>query len=205
MGLTRRAEQVRLRQEGGAMADEPGAAFRRSGDSWELAYRGRRVSVRDSKGMRDLAVLLARPGREVHALDLVRLTEGTAGERSVPHGDLGEVLDDRARDAYRQRLATLDAMIDEADELGHNDAADRARDERAAIVAELAGAYGLGGRPRRTGDPAERARSTVTWRIRDAIARIDKVHPELGSHLRTSVRTGTYCRYEPESKPGWVM
>jgi hypothetical protein len=161
--------------------------------------------MRDSKGMRDLAVLLARPGREVHALDLVRLTEGTAGERTTPQSGLRDVLDDRAREAYRQRLATLDAAIDEADELGHTEAGDRARAERAAIVAELAGAYGLGGRPRRTGEPAERARSTVTWRIRDAIGRLERVHPELGAHLRTAVRTGTFCRYEPESDPGWVL
>ena len=38
------------------------AVFRRSGEVWEVAFRGRRSTVRDSKGMRDLAVLLARPG-----------------------------------------------------------------------------------------------------------------------------------------------
>ncbi|HEU4999079.1 MAG TPA: AAA family ATPase [Lapillicoccus sp.] len=206
MGLVRQAERVHLRLGGEEPSPEPAAAeFRRSGDSWDLAYRGRRISVRDSKGMRDLAVLLARPGREVHALDLVRLAEGTAGERVARTGHLGDLLDDRARDAYRRRLEALDAAIEEADELGHSEAGDRAREERAAIVAELAGAYGLGGRPRRTGDPAERARSTVTWRIRDAIARLDRVHPELGTHLRNAVHTGTFCRYEPESDPGWAL
>ena len=65
------------------------AVFRRSGEVWEVAFRGRRTTVRDSKGMRDLAVLLARPGTEVHALDLV----SDAG--SVRHeGDLGEAVDE---------------------------------------------------------------------------------------------------------------
>ena len=60
-------------------------------------------------------------------------------------------------------------------------------------MAELTGAYGLGGRPRRAGDPAEKARTTVTSRIRDAIGRVETVHPDLGRHLRASVRTGTFC------------
>ena len=176
------------------------AVFRRSGEVWEVAFRGRRSTVRDSKGMRDLAVLLARPGTEVHALDLV----SDAG--SVRHeGDLGEAVDETARAAYRRRIGELDQAIADAEDLGHADAADRARAEREAIVAELTRAYGLGGRPRRVGDPAERARTSVTWRIRDAIGRVERVHPELGAHLRNAVRTGTYCRYDPEVPPGWVM
>ena len=150
--------------------------------------------------MRDLAVLLARQGTEVHALDLV----SDAG--SVRHeGHLGDILDQTARSAYRRRIAQLDDAIAEAEALGQYEAADRARSEREAIVAELAGAYGLGGRPRRTGDPAERARTSVTWRIRDAIGRIEREHAELGRHLRASVRTGTFCRYAPEDDPGWVL
>ena len=86
------------------------AVFRRSGEVWDVAYRGRRVSVRDSKGMRDLAVLLARQGTEVHALDLV----SDAG--SVRHeGHLGDILDQTARSAYRRRIAQLDEAIAEAE------------------------------------------------------------------------------------------
>ena len=210
MHLPHRVEEVdRLARvaTGGPSAPRPDrpevdqeAVFRRSGEVWDVAYRGRRVSVRDSKGMRDLAVLLARQGTEVHALDLV----SDAG--SVRHeGHLGDILDQTARSAYRRRIAQLDDAIAEAEALGQYEAADRARSEREAIVAELAGAYGLGGRPRRTGDPAERARTSVTWRIRDAIGRIEREHAELGRHLRASVRTGTFCRYAPEDDPGWVL
>ncbi|HYQ32727.1 MAG TPA: hypothetical protein VEQ83_05910, partial [Lapillicoccus sp.] len=212
MSLPHRVEEVRRLVESAA-APAPGSApdrpdaeasdeavFRRSGEVWEVAFRGRRTTVRDSKGMRDLAVLLARPGTEVHALDLI----SDAG--SVRHeGDLGDALDETARAAYRRRIGELDQAIADAEDLGHADAADRARTEREAIVAELTRAYGLGGRPRRVGDPAERARTSVTWRIRDAIGRVERVHPELGAHLRNAVRTGTYCRYDPEVPPGWVM
>ena len=77
--------------------------------------------------------------------------------------------------------------------------------ERDALVEQLSAAYGLGGRPRRAGSPAERARTAVTARIRATIERITQVHPELGRHLRVSVRTGTLCVYEPESPHSWIL
>jgi hypothetical protein len=75
--------------------------------------------------------------------------------------------------------------------------------EREALLAELAAATGLGGRPRVAGSPAERMRKAVTYRIRHAIARVADAHPELGRHLRASVRTGTWCSYAPEHRVDW--
>lgn len=66
------------------------------------------------------------------------------------------------------------------------------------MLEQLASAYGLAGRPRKTGDPGERARTAVTARIRDAIRRIERLHPELGKHLARSIRTGTSCAYDPD-------
>jgi hypothetical protein len=43
----------------------------------------------------------------------------------------------------------------------------------------------------------------VTARIKEAIKRIEEVHPELGRHLRASVRTGTFCAYSPEQPHTW--
>ena len=71
--------------------------------------------------------------------------------------------------------------------------------------AELAAALGLDGRPRRAGDPAERARKAVTARIRLTIGRIDREHPDLGRHLANSVRTGTTCSYRPETPILWAV
>ena len=41
------------------------------GDYWSIAFDGRTSRLRDAKGLRYLARLLAHPGREIHALDLV--------------------------------------------------------------------------------------------------------------------------------------
>ena len=70
--------------------------------------------IRDLKGMRHLARLLADPAREFHVLDLVA-AEGPADGGDVARlGDAGEMLDERAKEAYRRRLAEIEEDIEEA-------------------------------------------------------------------------------------------
>jgi tetratricopeptide (TPR) repeat protein len=179
------------------------------GDVWELTYDAATIRLRDAKALHDLARLLTRPHAEVHVLQLAAPPAAVAarpadGELGTP-GDLGEVLDGAARRAYRTRLADLEAELDEAERFGDGERAALARAERDALAHELAAAIGLGGRARRRGDPAERARSAVTRRIREMITRIEAAHPTLGRHLRHSVRTGTYCAYEPDEPVTWEV
>jgi tetratricopeptide (TPR) repeat protein len=182
--------------------------FAREGQTWSLTFAGSTVRMRDAKGLRDIALLLRTPGRAVPAMELAapRGRPGRpTGETLHEPGDLGEVLDQTARAAYRRRLSDLDEEISEAENFGDGDRAAKARAERDLLVKQLASAYGLGGRPRRMGDPAERARTAVTARIRDTIRRIEGLHPELGRHLRLSVRTGTLCVYEPDLPATWTL
>ena len=109
----------------------------------------------------------------------------------------------RARRRYRRRLEELAADLDDADARGDQAGAVRLVAERDALIGQLAAAHGLGGRRRRAGDPAERARTTVTSRLRDAVAAVEAAHPDLGRHLRDAVRTGLYCCYDPESPTTW--
>jgi hypothetical protein len=174
------------------------AIFRRAGSLWELGFGGTVVHMPDLKGLGDIAALLSNPGREIHSLDL-------SGGPAVGSRDLGAVIDADARAAYRGRVEELVGEIDDA-KLAHDPVrAERAELELAAIREQLESAYGLGGRVRRTGDPAERARTTVTARIRAAVRRIESVNPALGLHLRNSVRTGTWCAYVPEAPVTWEL
>jgi thioesterase domain-containing protein len=165
-----------------------------------VAWRGNEATIPDSKGMRDLAVLLSKPGREVAALDLV---DASAGRSVAAGGDTGPQLDRRAREEYRRRLADLEEEVAEAE--ANADAGRMAllSEEREFLVAELAGALGLGGRARTTGDPAERARKAVTMRVGTALKAIAEVHPTLARHLRASVSTGRFCSYPPEDPVDW--
>lgn len=208
LGVHERVQDIETRLRG----HEPPTvnAFRRVGEIWALAYDGKEVRLRDSKGLRDLARLLAQPGRAVAALDLAieRPTQtnqspGLEGLREP--GDVGELLDVTARQAYKRRLAELEAELEGAAASADLGRAARLSEERDALVNELAAAYGLGGKARRPGHPAERARTAVTSRTRSAIKKIERVHPTLGRHLRRSVHTGTFCVYEPEEPVAWSL
>ena len=126
------------------------------------------------------------------------MTDAQSGEGSVvDRGDAGEALDDEARRQYRERVSALREELEEAESWNDPGRAERAREELAFIERELSKAVGLGGRERRSGSAAERARVNVQRRIRDAIRRIESYHPGLAKHLDRAVRTGTYCVYEP--------
>lgn len=177
--------------------------FRRQGDVWDLRFRGHRTHLRDAKGLAVIARLLAEPGREFHVFDLVEHGGGLPGAGAST--STGEVIDAQARQAYRKRLHDLESDLDEATLAGDEVRATRAQAERDALVEQLTAAYGLGGRARFGNDPVERARTTVTKRIRDTIARIERLHPALGQHLRHSVKTGRYCAYTPELPTDWLL
>ena len=171
------------------------AAMTDEGATWAVTFGGTTRRLRDSKGLRDLAVLVSQPRREVHCLEL-------AGGTDVG-GDTGPALDERARLAYQQRLRDLQEDIEEARAANDPARAERAEAELDALVEQLTQAFGLSGRSRRRGAAAERARSTVTTRIRAAIRQAREVHPELGHHLQHSVRTGIWCSYAPEHPVHW--
>ena len=163
----------------------------RDGEDWLLEAGDERARLRDSRGLHYLRALLAAPGREIRALDLVADGAGLAGS------GMGPVLDAAARDAYRARLDALTAGLDAADRAGDRTAAEQMEAERAAVLAELRRATGLGGRDRVVAREAERARVNVTRTLRSTIERVAAVAPRAAAHLRASIRTGAACRYEP--------
>jgi tetratricopeptide (TPR) repeat protein len=183
--------------------------FRREGDYWLVAFEGRSVRLRDTKGIQYLARLLSSPGREVHVVDLVGVVRvgpahGThvaeLGLRVGDAGDAGEVLDARAKDAYRRRLTEIEDDVQEALALGDTSRVAQAEAERDVLARELSRAVGLGGRTRRVGSAAERARASVTRAVRQAMGRIRAQHPPLSAHLERTIRTGTYCAYLPDPR-----
>ncbi|HEY8517322.1 MAG TPA: hypothetical protein VIS07_17565 [Candidatus Binatia bacterium] len=178
-------------------AGQPQAVFRREGDVWTLAFAGEVVRLREVKGFLDLAQLLSRPGEELHCLEL-------AGRGDEPTG-ADPVLDERARREVRTRIRELEEEIEDAERRSDLGRAERARDELDQLVTTLAGALGLGGRPRRVGSAIERARSSVTWRMRSAMRKIAAAHPALGRHLENTIRTGTVCAYYPETPVHWAI
>ena len=219
-GFLRPAPTVRvLRSRVSAMAAGgavSGRVFRQEGEYWTLAFDGEAFRLRDSKGLRYLAQLLQYPERDFHALDLVAL--GRPDRADVPAGpsepddasyaglgDAGPVLDSAAKAAYRAQLDHLRADLAEAESFADLGRVTHIRDEIEALSQQLAEAVGLGGRDRRVGSAAERARVNVTRAISDAVKRIRDHSRALARHLDASVRTGTFCAYRPPDAedPAW--
>jgi hypothetical protein len=162
-----------------------------------LSFQGKQVQLPDAKGLGDLAALIGARGADVHVLTLVG--------HDLPRMGADPVLDQRAKTEFKSRLADLARQIDDADATGSPERAQTLRSERDALIRELAASAGLGGRDRRLGDETERARKTVSARVRDAISKIERVHPELAMHLRSALRMGTVCSYTPPEPTTWKV
>lgn len=178
----------------GAPAAET-ARFVRNGRLWEATFAGRTVHLPDMKGCRDLALLLAAPGERIHCMDLAGRTA---------ESDAGAAMDRRARAACHKRIRDLQEQLAEAERDGDLARTERLGAELDGLIEQLSAAIGLGGRSRKLDDPAEKARTAVTWRIRNAVKKIGAAHPALGRHLELSVRTGAFCAYAPEHPVRWI-
>ena len=219
LGMAAVVEGIRTLRAGEAPTEGPAAEaatppvtrnlFRREGEYWTVRYEGSVVRLKDTKGLRHLARLLAQPGREFHAIDL----EAANGRPAAPAppgageldarpdlGDAGAMLDATAKAAYRARLDELQGEAEEAERGNDPARAAKVRDERDFLVAELARAVGLGGRDRRAASHAERARLNVTRAIRSAMANLAHADPALGEHLSRTIHTGRYCSYTPDPR-----
>ena len=194
------------------------AVFACKGEYWTIGYRHLEFTLRDAKGLSYIQRLLQHPGEEFHALDLVgglgasAVSEGErveTPESSLPagvsfrqglSGDSGEMLDTQAKQEYRRRLVDLNREIEESRERGDADRADELQSEIDFLKTELSRAVGLGGRNRRAGSAAERARLNVTRAIRAALGKISEQHPTLGALLDNSLRTGSFCSCFPDPR-----
>ncbi|MGC1678981.1 MAG: alpha/beta hydrolase [Candidatus Binataceae bacterium] len=201
----------------------PSARFRSEGEYWTIAYAGETMRLKDSRGMHYIAQLLRYPGREFHATELEMRSESgvvaslaarpthriseeelsAAGLHSDSSGDAGEMLDTRAKGAYRRRLGDLRGFLDQAKAQGNVERAFELEEEISFLTRELARAVGLGGRDRRAASVAQRSRLNVTRAIRRSIEKIRQHHPALGAYLATRIKTGLQCVYREESRPAF--
>lgn len=202
--------------------EEIGNRFHRSGDYWTVAYGGTTVRLKSNRGLQLLAALLRQPGREIAAAELAaggdRTGDTDPSDRPHPSpvpsgrekdtdasarlglGDAGEQLDAQARATYKQQLAELREELTEAEEFNDTGRSERLRGEIEFLAAELSRAVGIGGRERRAGSHAERARVNVTRAISLALAKVNESHPALGEHFARTIKTGTFCSYAPDPR-----
>ena len=177
------------------------AELRREGEVWRLRFGERQALLRDCKGLTDLARLLDRPGEDIHVLDLVGADPSE--RRDAARGDV--TADRQALAEYRSRLREIDEDLEEAEANGDAGRARKLGAEREGLLAQLSADTGQRGRPRRLADPVEKARKTVTARLRDAIRRVKAADRAAGEHLEQAVQTGIHCAYRPAQPMAWSV
>ena len=90
-----------------------------------------------------------------------------------------------ARAAYRHRIEALRSRHRRRPRVGHLERAEALQAELDQLVAQLAQAFGLGGRSRTApASAAERARLNVTRALRAALAKLDEALPDAGRRPR---------------------
>lgn len=176
------------------------AVLRPVGDGWEAGFVGETTRLPDLRGLQHLFALLRASGHEVSASDLV--SPGTAPLVAAQARDV--VLDGQAKRAYRVRIGELHRLLDQVED-DEREAA--LRFELDALLAELRGAVGLGGRDRTLGSASERARVSVRKAVVAAIDRLAE-HDAMFAHLlRSTVRTGGRCVHlaDPNVPVTWLL
>jgi len=134
IGMQQLARDAEARGFAAGQAPVTSGELSRDGMLWTLSYGGVTTRMRHAKGLSDLAVLLTAPGRPVAAADLV--AAAGAGEAGLAGLRLGsdEVFDATARRQITERLADLDDEIAEAESWADPYRAERARDEKDALL-----------------------------------------------------------------------
>ncbi len=185
-----------------------------NGEYWTVGYADKTFSLKASKGLAYIHRLLRHPNEEFHVLDLLSgsgtnfIPDSSKAEISSSDssltigrlGDAGEMLDSKAKQDYKRRLSELREGLEDARELGNCDRAAELESEIDFLAREISRAVGLGGRDRRAGSAAERARLNITRAVKAALQKISDEEATLGALLDRSIKTGLFCSYSPDPR-----
>lgn len=188
------AEHIDLVAEEKPVEDH--ASWRESDSHYRVSFRTKTVDVPRLKGVKDIVHLLANPKLQIASNELLGTTVHQSGV---------ELVDKKAVVNYRKRLEELMHQMESARTDEDFVRLEKLEDEYDKLVDFLSAALGVNGRSKKVGATDEKSRTAVTWRIRSAIKKVAEVHPDLGAHLKNSIRTGSYCCYNPEVNITWEL
>ncbi len=172
-------------------------SFYLTGNVWEISFKKTAIILKDAKGLHDIKKLLEQPNQEFHCLDLM--------QAGVDESNTENVIDSKAKSDYQKRIQELQIELHEAESFNQTAKVSTLREEYDTLLEELTKSLGLAGKTRKVSSTLEKARSAVTWRIRNSIKKIEHHNPELANHLSKSIKTGTFCSYKPEVLVDWNL
>ncbi|HEX6426111.1 MAG TPA: hypothetical protein VF008_00445 [Niastella sp.] len=169
--------------------------FLKEAAAWKLSYDGIMVQMPELKGFYDIQKMLLTPRQLFHCAEMMGSSMNDQGEK---------LIDEKARKRYQKKIIDLQNDLHDAEQCSDFIRVEKLQGEYDQLVDHLSKSLGLKGKARETGSTIEKARSALTWRIRNAIARIEQHHPLLGAHLSNAIKTGILCSYQPDRDITWT-
>lgn len=173
--------------------EDPINVFQLHEDVWRIKYLGKTIYLSNSKGLADMAYLLKHPGQEIKAEELLgsRLRQAAV-----------DVIDKEALLSIKQRLEEIESLL--VDSIDYESSrVESLRREYDQLTKYLTSSIDKKGRIRIKGSNSDKARSAVTQRIKSALKKIEKAHPDLFTHFTFCIKTGSYCCYKPDKDMKW--
>jgi hypothetical protein len=208
--------------------------FVQTGEAWLITYRGgKRLVLKERKGLTYIAHLLSRPKERIHcdlllALDESVKSKGNEEDDTTSDGAIGEdysgewsendnihvqdrdqeieLVDKTAALSYQKRIKQIDKL------LSVGSVAESRRSKLEAERVTLRGLLGKVGKRRGIiSDNDKKKMNQVSKAISDSIESIAKAEQEeqvppsksLAAHLRSSLKKGMYISYLPKTDIDW--
>jgi len=194
--------------------------FRKHGKWWTTIYRGVESKLNDQIGFSYIHYLLSHPNQDVSVKALVEnfRVKSFAGYDSFPQSteemqnegfqsfDPGiDAIEPDERQRLKNQLSSLDERISYAQGRGDYETVQKLEEDRSAIVADIKKRTDIHGRARKVLSPSERNRKSVQKAIDRALKNVGEHNVTLREHLKRSIKTGTFCRYQPEPHVDWNL
>jgi|GEM_PF-6073274 len=207
--------------------------FVRTGDVWFIKFRELTIQINDKIGFKYIDILLHSPHKEYSASDLVKLVHKSSPENILSICDpktanqhLGiepdddqddhcysnpcnlEYADNKAINEYKQTIKELEEEIEDAEQRGDAEEAEKSKSEIEKIAKHLSTIINKRGKPRYSSN-GENDRKSVQITINRAIKHLskccskNKLHHELSNqfirYLEDTIKTGNTCIYRPKN------
>lgn len=197
--------------------------FIREGDHWRIRFEKKNITLKHLEGLIYIAHLLSRPGQEIDAIELASLGSRVADISTSPasrlsaaeieetglsvagFSDAGAAIDAKTAQQCRDRLDSIEKGIRDAKDNYDHETIEKLEDEKDKIMDYLKLTTGLGGRIRKVGSGAEKARISVKVNITRAVKALREQDKALGQFFDQSVNTGNCCCYSPVRKIPWKL
>lgn len=177
----------------------PTNEFRKNRDSWTITFDGQTHTQKDLVGMNYIAILLRNKSRYFHSSRLVAIVNGREEERAGPADFL---TDEQERDESERLQGEMQEKLKGAIRKNDRCEQERLQSDLERLESIMRSNKAIGTRIRQFSSPTSKHRTSVKANISRAIENLE--NKTLITHLKKSIKTGTFVNYSPNPDVDWV-